>query len=82
MMAHSLPSTSARFVQRVIVRSTAAGRAVGRSLRLIPLKLGEKVVGVLRLRVLEDPRRFMREEHLEEEHAPCQRANFLLLDLP
>jgi two-component system sensor histidine kinase KdpD len=63
------PSTSAHFVQRVIVRSTAAGRAVGRSLRLIPLKLGEKVVGVLRLGVLEDPRRLLREERLEEEHA-------------
>lgn len=62
-------STSARFVQRVVVRSTAAGRAVGRSLRLIPLKLGEKVVGVLRLRVLEDPRRLLREERLEEQHA-------------
>jgi len=62
------PSTSARFVQRVIVRSTATGRAVGHSLRLIPLKLGEKVVGVLRLRVLEDPRRLLREERLEEEH--------------
>ena len=62
-------STSARFVQRVIVRSTAAGRAVQRSLRLIPLKLGEKVVGVLRLRVLDDSRRLMREEHLEEEQA-------------
>ena len=61
------PSTSARFVQRVIVRSTASGRAVQRSLRLIPLKLGEKVVGVLRLRVLDDSRRLMREEHLEEE---------------
>jgi two-component system sensor histidine kinase KdpD len=60
-------STSARFVQRVIVRSTAAGRAVQRSLRLIPLKLGEKVVGVLRLRMLDDSRRLMREEHLEEE---------------
>jgi two-component system, OmpR family, sensor histidine kinase KdpD len=63
------PSTSARFVQRVIVRSTAAGRAVGRSLRLVPLKLGEKVVGVLRMRVLEDPRGFLREERLEEKHA-------------
>jgi two-component system sensor histidine kinase KdpD len=63
------PSTSVRFVQRVIVRSTTAGRAVGRSLRLIPLKLGEKVVGVLRMRVLEDPRGFLREERLEEEHA-------------
>ncbi len=62
------PATSARFVQRVIVRSTAAGRAVSRSLHLIPLKLGEKVVGVLRLRVLENPRRLLHEERLEEEH--------------
>ena len=66
------PSTSPHFVQRVIVRSTAAGRAVDHSLRLVPLKLGEKVVGVLRLRVLEDPRQLLREERLEEEHA---RAN-------
>jgi two-component system, OmpR family, sensor histidine kinase KdpD len=61
------PSTSARFVQRVVVRSTAAGRTIGRSLRLIPLKLGEKVVGVLRLRILDDPRRLLREERLEEQ---------------
>src|SRR5712692_1854353 len=54
------------FVQRVIVHSTAAGRAVSRSLRLIPLKQREKVVGVLRLRVLENPRKFMQEERLEE----------------
>lgn len=61
------PSTSARFVQRVIVKSTAAGRAVGRSLRLVPLKLGDRVVGVLRLRVLDGPQRFPSEERLEEE---------------
>ncbi len=63
------PSTSPRFVQRVVVRSTAAGRTVARSLRLIPLKLGEKVVGVLRLRILDDPRRLLREERLEEVQA-------------
>jgi two-component system sensor histidine kinase KdpD len=61
------PSTSPRFVQSVIVKSTAKGRAVGRSLRLVPLKLGEKVVGVLRLRVLDGPQRFPSEERLEEE---------------
>lgn len=60
-------STSARFGQRVIVWSTAAGRAVHRSLRLIPLKTGQKVVGVLRLRVLDDANRFPQEECLEEE---------------
>ena len=65
-------STSARFVQRVIVRSTATGRAVQRSLRLIPLKLGEKVVGVLRLRVLDVSARLMREEHLEDEQTGSQ----------
>lgn len=63
-LAHA---TSARFVQRVIVRSTVSGRAVQRSLRLIPLKVGQQVVGVLRMRVLEDPRQLMREERLEEE---------------
>jgi two-component system sensor histidine kinase KdpD len=62
------PATSAGFLQRVLVQSTAAGRIVRRSLRLIPLKMGLKVVGVLRLRVLDDPRRLMREEGLEEEH--------------
>jgi len=63
------PSTSIRFVQRVIVRSTAAGRAVRRSLRLIPLKTGQKVIGVLRLRVLDNPGRFPYEGRLEEEQA-------------
>ena len=62
-----VPSTSPRIVQRVIVKSTAVGRAVGRSLRLIPLKLGQKVVGVLRLRVLDTPGGFPYEERLEEE---------------
>jgi two-component system, OmpR family, sensor histidine kinase KdpD len=63
------PSTSTRFVQRVIVRSTAAGWAVHRSLHLIPLKTGQKVIGVLRLRVLDDPGRFPYEGRLEEEQA-------------
>jgi two-component system sensor histidine kinase KdpD len=63
------PSASTRFVQHVIVRSTAAGRAIRRSLRLIPLKTGKKVIGVLRLRVLDDPDRIPYEERLEEEQA-------------
>jgi two-component system, OmpR family, sensor histidine kinase KdpD len=60
-------STSSRFVQRVIVRSTAKGRAVHRSLRLIPLKTGQQVVGVLRLRILDDPRHLTQDERLEED---------------
>jgi two-component system, OmpR family, sensor histidine kinase KdpD len=63
------PSTSRRFVQRVVVRSTAAGRSVRRSLRLIPLKVGQQVVGVLRLRILDDPRRLTQDEQrLQEEY--------------
>src|SRR5437879_2754200 len=70
-------STTSRFVQRVIVRSTAAGRGVQRSLRLIPLKIGQKVVGVLRLRVLDEPRRFPHKASLEEEHnSPDARIAF------
>lgn len=60
-------STSARFVQRVIVRSTEAGRVMRRTLRLIPLKVGKQAVGVIRLRMLDDPRRPLHEESLEEE---------------
>jgi two-component system, OmpR family, sensor histidine kinase KdpD len=63
-----VPSTSSRFMQRVLVQSTASGRVVRRSLRLIPLKMGQKVVGVLRLRVLDDPLKLIQEERLEEEH--------------
>ncbi|SRR5579883_358906 len=46
----------------------AQRRAVRRSLRLIPLKLGSKVVGVLRLSVLDQPRRLPYEEGQPEEH--------------
>ena len=60
-------TTSPRFVQRVVVRNTLVGRTSRRSLHLIPLKIGQKVVGILRLRILDDPRRLMREERLEEE---------------
>ena len=59
-------STSASFVQRVVVWSTATGRAVRRSLRLVPLKRGQKTIGVLRLRILDDAGRFPSEERLED----------------
>jgi two-component system sensor histidine kinase KdpD len=62
-------STTARFVQRVVVWSTATERAVRRSLRLIPLKRGQKTIGILRLRVLDDAGRFPSEERLEDERA-------------
>jgi two-component system, OmpR family, sensor histidine kinase KdpD len=60
-------TTSARFVQRVVVRVSKEGGTVRRSLRLIPLKTGQQVVGVLRLRILDDSRQLSRDERLEEE---------------
>ncbi len=59
--------TSARFMQRVLIRTTAAGHAVRRSLHLIPLKMGQKVVGVLRLRVLDGSEQLKQVERQEEE---------------
>lgn len=60
--------TSTGFKQRVVVRSTATGYATGRSLHFIPLKVGEKVVGLLRLWVKNDAHMLLREERWEEEH--------------
>ncbi|HZO70671.1 MAG TPA: ATP-binding protein [Ktedonobacteraceae bacterium] len=63
------PPTSSRFMQRIILHRSAAGQTVGRSTRFIPLKLGEKVVALLLLRVQGDPRQLLQEEHQAEEHA-------------
>jgi two-component system, OmpR family, sensor histidine kinase KdpD len=60
-------TTSAHFVQRVVVGITAKGRSVRRSLRLIPLKTGQQVVGVLRLRILDDSLKLSQDERLEED---------------
>ena len=48
------PSGSQHLPQRIVVRSTTAGRATHRSIRFVPLMLGQKVQGVLRLRLLND----------------------------
>ena len=60
-------TTSPSFVQRVVVRITPKGRAVRRSLRLVPLKTGQQVVGVLRMRILDDSLKLIQDERLEEE---------------
>jgi two-component system, OmpR family, sensor histidine kinase KdpD len=60
-------TTSVRFVQRVVVGITAKGRSVRRSLRLIPLKTGQQVVGVLRLRILDASSQLAKDEKLEED---------------
>ncbi|HYB00013.1 MAG TPA: ATP-binding protein [Ktedonobacteraceae bacterium] len=70
-------TTSSQFVQRVVVGITAKGRTVRRSLRLIPLKTGQQVVGVLRLRILDESRNLTQDERLEEEdNQPNARTAF------
>ena len=61
------PGRPASSVLRIIVQSTTLGHFARRSLRLIPLKTGQQVVGVLRLRLQGVPQRFATEERLEEE---------------
>ncbi len=61
------PGKPAGSALRIIVQSTALGRVARRSLRLIPLKTSQQVVGVLRLRLQGETQRFTTEEHLEEE---------------
>ncbi len=59
------PSTP--FIQRILTHTTWGGRVPQRSLLLIPLNVGQKIVGILRLRMLADPRRLPHNERLEEE---------------
>jgi two-component system, OmpR family, sensor histidine kinase KdpD len=61
-------TTSAHFVQRIVVGITTKGRTERSSLRLIPLKTGQQVVGVLRLRILDDSLKLTQEDRLDEEH--------------
>ena len=59
-------SASAGVIQRMVVNSTAKGRAACRLLQFIPLKVGQKTVGVLRLRILHDPRQVKVEDYVQE----------------
>ena len=49
---------------RAIVRSTAMHQTTRRYLRMIPIRMGQKVVGVVRLLIEDDPRLFTRENSL------------------
>lgn len=49
---------------RAVVRSTTTDHPRRRYLRMVPLKLGQRVVGVLRLSMEDDPRRFGEEQSL------------------
>jgi two-component system sensor histidine kinase KdpD len=69
---------STGYAPRAIVRSTAAAQPMRRYMRMIPLKTGQKVVGVLRLVIEDDPRLFAVEEKLgmERERPNPQTAFF------
>src|SRR6266480_1521926 len=58
------PQLSTSSAPRAIVRSTAAILPMRRYMRMIPLKMGQKVVGVVRLLIEDDPRLFTREKSM------------------
>jgi two-component system sensor histidine kinase KdpD len=76
--APSAPQSSDSYTQRVIVRSTAIEHPVRRFARMVPLKLGQRVVGVLRLSMEDDPRLFDIERNLgvEREYSHPDAAFF------
>ena len=66
------------YAPRAVVRSTGAGQSARRYIRLMPLKVGQKVVGVLRLSIEDDPRLFAVERSLgvEQERSNPRMAFF------
>jgi two-component system sensor histidine kinase KdpD len=72
------PQSSDSYAQRVVLRSTTIEHPVRRFARMVPLKLGERVVGVLRLSMEDDPRLFDIERSLgvEREHSHSDAAFF------
>jgi two-component system sensor histidine kinase KdpD len=72
-----VPSSYTHFVQRIIVPHIAKGHTVIRSLRLLPLQAGQRIVGVLRLQIINDPHHIVREEDFEENlEQPNTRTTF------
>lgn len=72
------PQLSDSYAQRVVLRSTKIEHPVRRIARMVPLKLGQRVVGVLRLSMEDDPRLFDIERSLgvEREHVRPDSAFF------
>ena len=58
------PRSSQSYAQRVVVRSTLSTQTIQRYVRMVPLKLGQRVVGVLRLSMEDDPHLFDKERSL------------------
>lgn len=71
-------SPSTRFLQHITLSSTVARGVVRRSLRFIPLTVGQQIIGVMRLQLLDDPRRIKQADHFQEErdHPNAQTAFF------
>jgi two-component system sensor histidine kinase KdpD len=67
--ASSTLSSSSSSLLRVLVQRTSAGHIMRRTLRLVPLKVGQQVVGVLRL--LYDSRHWQ-QEGWENEEQPAE----------
>jgi two-component system sensor histidine kinase KdpD len=59
-------SNNIHFMQRISLPYITRGRTVMRSLRLLPLQAGQRIIGVLRLQVTNDPHNPVREEELED----------------
>src|SRR6266568_4967523 len=55
---HDVSLTPERYAPRAVVRSTNLKHPMRRYVRMVPLKLGQRVVGVLRLSMEDDPRLF------------------------
>ncbi len=72
------PPRSTGYAPRAVVRSTGVGQSARRYIRLMPLKVGQKVVGVLRLSIEDDPRLFAVERSLgvEQERSNPRMAFF------
>jgi len=61
---HDVSLTPERYAPRAVVRSTNLKHPMRRYVRMVPLKLGQRVVGVLRLSMEDDPRLFNAERSL------------------
>src|SRR5947209_142525 len=72
------PQLSTSAAPRAIVRSTAANHPVRRYIRMIPLKMGQKVVGVVRLLIEDNPRQDRKSTRLNSSHANISYAVFCL----
>ncbi|TMD57934.1 MAG: DUF4118 domain-containing protein [Chloroflexi bacterium] len=61
---HDVSLTPERYAPRAVVRSTNLKHPMRRYVRMVPLTLGQRVVGVLRLSMEDDPRLFSAERSL------------------